>query len=327
MMVARNFADQNNFVESKLSDFFKYFFGVSGRRVRIKCEDPDLQHHAFVEGNTMSVLFNNLSSTPHTLDLRLTEGDNVASISIKRLVRRFDFRPEITEETLSSLEDITITGREAAVITVTFNDDVDEVAHFEELPFYSEEIGRKFTGSKTFNVEVNNVEVIEYAYLRIGIDRPFNASRELTVRLNGTLLDVPLEDAAERFVDNESYASMKKVHFDPALLRESNEVEVSFTDGITGGVGSVVIRAGLRGFFSSNENTGLSIDFNMYPNPAENVVYLELPTSDEVKVDGAVVYNTLGMAVRSIPMAGEGSRTSIDLNGLPSGNYILCSAR
>lgn len=42
-----------------------------------------------------------------------------------------------------------------------------------------------------------------------------------------------------------------------------------------------------------------------------------------MKVDGAVVYNTLGMAVRSIPMAGEGSRTSIDLNGLPSGNYFV----
>jgi len=323
MMVANNFNDRNNFVESKLSDFFKYFADVSGRRVRIKCEDPDLQHHAFVEGNTLSVLFNNLSSVDHIVDLNLVGDDNVSNISIKRLQRRADFRPQMLEETLTTANGISIGGREAVVVTVTFAADVEESVHYDEIPFYSEETAQEFSNRKTFNVKVNNLDKLAYAYLRIGIDRPVNSNRDMTVKLNGTTLEVPMEDAAERFEDDESYASMKRIYFDASLLRENNEVEISFTDGRSGGVGSVVIRAGLEGYFSSNNNTRLSVDFKLFPNPVSNDVFLQLPATNGVNIDEVIIYNTLGMAVKQFRVENNNLSQPISIAQFPAGNYFV----
>jgi hypothetical protein len=323
MMVANNFSDNNNFVESKLSDFFKYFADVSGRRVRIKCEDPDLQHHAFVEGNTLSVLFNNLSSATHLLDLNLVGDDNISEISIKRLQRREDFRPQILEGTLLSTDEITLAGREAIVVTVTFTTDVEENTHYDEIPFYSEETAQGFSNSNIFNVEVDHLSTLAYAYLRIGVDRPVNSDRDMTVKLNGTTLDVPMEDAAERFEDDRSYASMKKIHFDASLLRENNEIEVSFTDGRSGGVGSVVIRAGLEGFFSSNSDTRLSVDFKLSPNPSSEEIFLQLPETDGVRINEVIIYNTLGMAVKQIRVENNDLSQAIEIAQFPAGNYFV----
>lgn len=323
MMVADNFTDRNNFVESKLSDFFKYFSDVSGRRVRIKCEDPDLQHHAFVEGNTLSVLFNNLSGSAHTVDLNLVDSEEISTITVKRLQRRNDFRPQLLEETINSTEGISVAGREAVVVTVTFATEVEENTHYDEIPFYSEETAQKFTNSKVFNVRVDHLDKLEYAYLRIGVDRPVNSNRSMTVKLNGTTLEVPMEDAAERFEDDQSYASMKKIHFAASLLRENNEVEVSFTDGRSGGVGSVVIRAGLEGFFSSVNETRPSVDFEIFPNPGNQEVRFQLPDASGVDIDEVIMYNTLGMIVKQFRVENNDLSQSIDVSQLPDGNYFV----
>ena len=81
----------------------------------------------------------------------------------------------------------------------------------------------------------------------LGVNRPVGTDRKLMVELNGTALSVPLEDAAARFEDDKSYASMKFVKIPTTLLKTNNVVKVSFPDGKTGGVGSVVIRAGIKG--------------------------------------------------------------------------------
>jgi len=160
LLVARNFTNNNDFVESDMSHFYKFFSGASGRRVRIKCEDPDLQHHAFVEGNTMTVLFNNMSNNPHTVDLNMLSELSIDEVSIKRFQRTNDFRPNFVTEVVSGVDGISIAGREAVALELTFSDMIEEDTHIDELPFYSEEIATQVQGTKVFNVQVNNLEAL-----------------------------------------------------------------------------------------------------------------------------------------------------------------------
>ncbi|MEL7163759.1 MAG: hypothetical protein AAFN92_23575, partial [Bacteroidota bacterium] len=252
MMVADNFTNNANFVESRLSDFFKFFADANGHRIRINCEDPDLQHHAFLDDRTVTVLINNVSTVPHPVNLDLVDADDVENVRIKRLRRKTDFRPEFIEEEISDLSGITVGELEAISLSITLRTAPEESLYLDELSFYSEETAESFRPRKTFNVAVDNVDKVEYAYLRIGLDRPTGTDRDLEVKLNGTTLAVPMEDAAARYEDEDSYASLKIVHFDPSLLRGNNEVDLEFPGVGRGGVGSVVIRTGLRGKFSTS---------------------------------------------------------------------------
>lgn len=57
---------------------------------------------------------------------------------------------------------------------------------------------------------------------------------------------VPLEDRHERLEDPErGYATCKFVTLQPSLVKQDNEVAISFGDDKTAAVGSVVIRAGV----------------------------------------------------------------------------------
>jgi len=49
LLVANNFTDNGDWVESKRIHFYEFFRDVEGRRIRSFCDDSDIQHHAFVE--------------------------------------------------------------------------------------------------------------------------------------------------------------------------------------------------------------------------------------------------------------------------------------
>ncbi|MEN1677984.1 MAG: beta-agarase [Planctomycetota bacterium] len=244
MFVPYGFEDRSRWVETHNTDFYKFFRDVAGRRVCTRGGDPDLQTRAFADGSTLRVVINNLSDAPHQVRLKMPAAKTV---SVRRYGRNDDYTPYLRESDADAAGAIEIAGREAVVVSADYAQPIPNRKTMSETPHYgSRTIVSPSPGKPSrFLVETESPATATYAMLRIGVTRPAGADPRLQVKLNGRSVDVPLEDAAPRLDDGEKeYASTKLIPVDPDRLREKNRVEVSFSDGEAGTIGSVVIRVG-----------------------------------------------------------------------------------
>lgn len=247
LYVAHDFTDRNRWVESRVLDFFKFFRDLKGDRVAIAGGDPDLQTRAFVSKNQLMVVINNLSNVAHTTEIELPDPQ---SVTLRRYGRGKDYRPYLLEEEVEALEPLEIAGREAILLVAQYKEEIPAKQTVNEVPCYGNAIAIQSTETKParFLVEVPNFDQAAYATLRIGVARPTNTNPSLQVKVNGKVVEIPAEDAAARYDDGEQeYASTKIINLNRKLLREKNRVEISFPDDQGGTIGSVVIRAAIKG--------------------------------------------------------------------------------
>ncbi|EMI47076.1 beta-agarase [Rhodopirellula sp. SWK7] len=241
LYVAHDYEDKTRWVETDLMMYFKYFRDLAGRRVKALCKDPDLQVRAFVDKNKLFLAINNQSFESETVDL---SGISTENVEVRRLGRNADFTAFYSEDTIPTPETLTLAGRESVMIVAEADEPIQQKRVVNELVCYGDKVVQPMQDA-TFSVHVPQNEPIVYAQLRIGVTRSPDALKTPVVRFNGIVLDVPMEDCAERFVDRE-YAMTKLIPLDPTLIKAANTVSVSFADGSDGAVGSVVIRAAVK---------------------------------------------------------------------------------
>lgn len=321
LLVKENFdKDSDTFHEARLIDYYRFFSGVRGRRVVSHCNDTDIQHFAFVDKDQLILVFHNQSNVAGTINLNINDAwISKGNKSIRRLSRGSDFRPDFSEEKLNATTGITISGQESIVVFIDYLEEVREREIVNEVPYYSKETGTKFTGSKTFTVDIPDHSTARYATLRIGLSRSVDNGKEVDITFNGQKLNVPVEDCADRISGDSDYATTKIVRIDKSLLQTKNTIEVSFPDGKSGGVGAVVIRAAL-----TLDNTPLGdlevIEgkaMKVYPNPAAEIVQVKTGVKGIIEligIDGKSVYNK---AVQ------KADTVSVPLKGIVEGNYVI----
>jgi len=241
LFVPYNYTDKTRAVPTHLLDFFRFFKGVDGRRVKALCDDPDLQVRAFVSGSKLFLVINNLSPEPEAVELQGIEAERV---QIRRLGRNPDFTGRYTEETVATPESLTLAGLEAVLLIADLGRTVEEKYSVNEIVCYGDKVAVSLRDAE-FRIHVPVEKEIDYAVLRIGLTRKAGLRREPVVMLNGRTLDVPLEDCAERLEEKE-YATTKLIPLNPDDLRAENRVRISFPDGEAGAVGTAVIRAAVR---------------------------------------------------------------------------------
>lgn len=239
LYVPREYRDRNDWVPTKKLLFYKLFRDLKGHRVSAGCADPDIQVRAFADGKTLFLVLNNLSARSKTLALNMPQP---ARESIRRFGRNEDFTPYFSERAFSSRELLTLAAREAVVIRAEYDSPLLPQRAMDEIPCYGDQIAATVNGTAQFHVKVPRPSQACGATLRIGVSRPPQAGHEVTVVFNGQTLVVPLEQCAERLVEQE-YASCKMIELPRDFVQENNTVSVSFPDGQPGAVGSVVIRA------------------------------------------------------------------------------------
>lgn len=240
-----DFTDRKHWVETRNSDYYKFFRDLRGERVVVRGGDPDLQVRAFADGKHLRVVLNNLSDVEHTTRLRLPPASETI---VRRYGRNADFTPSLEEEPIDSVEELVVVGREAVMVIATYDRPIPTRGVIEETPYYATTfaVAPKNGKPARYTVVTPDQEAVAYARLRIGVSRPGEADPNVVVRLNGKTLPVPLEDAAPRLTTTDEYASTKILTVDPKMLRARNRVEVSFADGGEGTVGSVVLRLGVK---------------------------------------------------------------------------------
>jgi hypothetical protein len=241
LYVPRNFQDKNDWVATKKIHFYQMFRDLQGRRVAASCPDPDVQTRAFVDGNTVFVVMNNLSNQPKNIRLEMP---TPAKMMVRRFGRHADLTPYLTEEEQIPVNSLVMKLREAVLLRAEFVKPIVQERILNEISCYGDKVATKVKDKAEITVKVPHLDKVDHAWLRVGISRPQEGSPEVDIVLNGQPLVVPLEQCADRLTEKgNDYASCKLVRLDPAELREVNTINVSFPDGKPGAVGAVVIRA------------------------------------------------------------------------------------
>lgn len=242
---AYDFKDKQRWVETRTLDFYRLFRDVKGDRVVVSGGDPDVQAQAFLDDRRLVIVLNNLSERPESLTLRAPEPNR---ITIRRYTRGEDLTPSLAEETIDSLENLTLSGRETAIVTAHYENPIQTSRTIQETVYYSDFKPTEVTGGDTIqaNVKVAETDGLAYAQLRISMVRPGDAEAGLRVSFNGQLLNVPAEDSADRYRTKDEFATTKIIAVDPGLVKENNTVSVGFHDQGPGAIGSVVLRAGVE---------------------------------------------------------------------------------
>ncbi len=240
LFVPRDYKDKTDWVPTQKLLFYRLFRDVQGFRVVATCPDPDLQVRAFADDATLFVVLNNPSNQRKSLRLDLPP---MAGLLIRRFGRKEDYTPYLTEEPLEWRGTLALNARETVVIKAQAHCSLTPQRAVDERPCYGDRIATAVTGETSFTVKVPGPQKLQYATLRIGISRPPDAGHDVAVSLNGRALTVPLEQCAERLVEDE-YATCKLMELPLDAVQETNTMRVSFPDGGKGAVGAVVIRAG-----------------------------------------------------------------------------------
>ncbi|BAM03783.1 PEP-CTERM sorting domain-containing protein [Phycisphaera mikurensis] len=115
-----------NYSETILGSMYRSLAPVRGDYVDLVGSTGDLQTAAFRDGNRLYVLLNNLLDGDQAVDLDvLAAGGGVASATIDRVYRSGGRNVFIDDADVSgSLGNLTLSGEEGAVLTLTLTDDV-----------------------------------------------------------------------------------------------------------------------------------------------------------------------------------------------------------
>lgn len=245
LYVPRDYKDKNDWMETRNTDFYKFFRGLKGHRIVAMSDDPDLMTRAFIADDAVRVLISNLADREQIAQIQMPRGKRVV---IRRYGRKADLTPYLTEETLESLDRLVLAPLET-VMLIAEPSSVRASKVVNEKPFYGDKIRVALAGGKpgSFRVSLPAAANLAYATLRISVTRAPEADPNLEVLVNGKKVLVPLEDAADRLTAaGKEYASTKIIPLDVSLLKENNRVLVRFPDNDPGTIGSVVIRAGVK---------------------------------------------------------------------------------
>lgn len=245
MYVPYEFKDKSRWIPTQQQNFYKLFKGVDGRRVKALCSDPDIQTRAFVDGDKLYLVMNNLADKKESVSIDMPRAKN---LSVRRLGRNDDFTGYFNEKKIRNTKKIEIAGREAVLLIADYGKSIKNKKTVNEVPCYGDRVDVAVKEAETFNVKVSDAGRLDYAFLRIGISRPAGTDKGIKVWLNGKSIDMPLESCVDRLEDTKKrdYASCKIVSIPVNLVKKENKVKVAFVDDKPGSVGSVVIRAAVK---------------------------------------------------------------------------------
>jgi len=231
---------------TEMVKFFQLWSDVKGTRIDTRSTDPDIQCNAFVDGNKMYLIVNNLYFEDSEVNLNLIEnhGNAIQNIRVKHLhLNATGDTPILDENNFSSLENVTIGTEAAMIIEYTFASEVliDELV--EEKKYFADTYLMPISLSADHIFHVNGLvkEDKGEAVLRLGMGRPHGKDLQPTVYVNGLEIPVPNNYAGYDQLPKSSWFGIIEVPVPFSYLKENNEINIRFNDA-GGHISTVALR-------------------------------------------------------------------------------------
>ena len=189
-----------------------------------------------------------------------------------------------------------------------------------ETKYYATTYLQPIIANQTTNFQVNDVlkSTFGEAVLRVGLGRLHGASLQPTIKVNGTLVDVPENWRGDNQAQRERFFGVLEIPVPFSLIQADNTVSVEFGD--TGGhISTLTLQvfnfsSDLRNLTLDVQDNKLAPSIKLYPNPTKGVINFK----GAVNYNNIHVYNIAGLRVKSFK-----KNTEIDISELTNGIYFL----
>lgn len=303
--------------------FYKILKDLKGDRVRINSSNLDVQTQAFVEGNQLFVMLNNLNDSPQTVALNYVDLKDVESVDIKRLKLFSDKIPELTttNET-NSPSSLTLEYGETVVLKYNFNEPIIFNNKIDTKKYFATTYLQDITANTntTFSFQgINKGLGFGNATLRIGLGRSHGKSLSPTVKVNGN--DITYSgDVIKGYDQNnrKQFFGLLEIPVGLDVLNGGvNTVEVKFNDG-GGQISSMALQLNTL----EKEPADLS-------NPITDQNNKKAHYKNPITVGEKLLFNAFGEEAKielysvNGKLISEQSGNVLDSEGLNKGVYIL----
>lgn len=229
--------NNGNWVYSELKKFYELWSDVKGKRVDSKPSDLDLQTDAYVDGNTLHFIVNNLEHEAVTFNFDLADKQNTAinQISYKHLY--FDDAQNAPVHDQGDLDKSTTTFTVAAyatvIIKVEYASPLSINEQIVETKYYADKFKQPITANIKMEFAINAVNKSTTegeAILRLGIGRNHNLSLTPTVTVNGIEVSVPTDFRGYNQNTRDSFFGVIEVPVPYSALQQNNLINLEFPD-------------------------------------------------------------------------------------------------
>ncbi|MEM6966527.1 MAG: Ig-like domain-containing protein [Bacteroidota bacterium] len=225
-----------NFWEfTEMVKFYQLWSDVKGTRIDTRSTDPDIQCNAFVEGNKMYLILNNLYFDDTEVKLNLVEqqGNVISNIRVKHLyLDEAAETPMLDEDNFSTLDNVVIGAEGSMVIEYTYQDDVMVNEFVDETKYFADTYLTPIVPFTEHTFNINGVDKGDQgeAVLRLGMGRPHGLSLQPTVKINGFEIPVPSNYAGYDQLPRPSWFGVIEVPVPFYFLQENNVITVQFSE-------------------------------------------------------------------------------------------------
>ncbi len=303
--------------------FYEMWKYVSGSRVFIKSDNPDVQSIAFVNTNDLFVALNNLDDENQTINLNINNLNGFQQVRIKSLKIYNNQLPEYTDEIFySPPSSITLAPGETIILTYKVNNGFPTENIIRKKNYYN----NKYLVPINANVEIpfnfNDVSLSGdgYANLRMSIGRKHDRSKKPILKINGTTVSVPNNWAGYDQANRDDFFGMINIPVPYEILSTNNIISVEFPDN-DGKISSLILS--VENFDNTlNNNTFNNFESKIiaYPNPVDDFLTIELEKNNNKELEIAL-YSNIGVLIRKEKVTLLNNRIEYSTKNLASGLY------
>ncbi len=245
--------------------FYEIWKDVKGKRVRIQSSNIDVQTQAFVDGNKLYVVLNNLNDATQTVSLDLLNQAGLQTVQTKSLKIFTNQVPQLTNSSSSSApSSISLAYGETVVLTYTFGSSITFSNDITRKKYYATTTLKPITANTDITFTVNGVATNSgsgYAVLRVGVGRDNTKNFQPTITLNGQTVSYS-GDIIRGYDQNNrtEFFGTLEIPVSLSLINSgSNTVKVKFPDG-GGNISSVILQVETYAT-APNSGTGITSTF------------------------------------------------------------------
>lgn len=274
--------------------FYEMWKDVTGKRVHINSSNIDVQTQAFVDGNKLYVVLNNLNDNTQTVNLDLLNQAGLQNVQTKRLKIFANQVPQLTNSTANSAPtSLSIAYGETVVLTYTFGSNVTFTNDITSKKYYATTTLKPITANTDVTFTINGVATGQgQATLRVGVGRALNANLSPTITLNNQTVSYSGDIIRGYDQHNRTnFFGTLEIPVSMSLLNAgTNTVKVRFPDG-GGHVSSAILQVQTytnpvnpgTGVMATFQNLG-SNKYMSAQNPAQMATTTTLGSTEEFEL-------------------------------------------
>lgn len=225
--------------------FYELWRDVTGKRISVKTDNPDIQTQAFVYGNKLYLALNNLDNTSRTVSLNFVKGlgglQNVKIKSLKIYSQQDPIMSINTQNTAPS--NISLIAGETAVLEYAFSNAITFDNAIRGEKYYTNKYLQSIVANTAISFPFSNVDIgsgAGNATLRMSVGRKHNVSKSPEIKVNGTSITVPGNWKGYDQANRTDFFGTIEIPVPFNLLQNNNTVNITFPDN-GGRVSSLIL--------------------------------------------------------------------------------------